>query len=200
MNRPFQKIILSIVLLVAGASALRAESGADPRVAVKLNAPIVIGIVNPAVEVSLGSHLTLNTELFGCFYRDGFAFIKGRAEMALAFVEPRWYFKSSYKGFFAAPNVGYGVWNLSKSAIPFIYGGAKTNYNYQVGSNLMCGVTLGYMFTFSSHWGMELSVGGGYSLSYYEGHTDKDGSMFVGQNCSSEWIPYKGAVSVVYRW
>ncbi len=47
---------------------------------------------------------------------------------------------------------------------------------------------------------MELSIGGGYSIAHYEGHTEKDGSMFVGPNGSSEWLPYKAALSVVYKW
>jgi len=196
------RVICMIIAILSGVSPLHAEGdssdSAVPRLAVKLNAPIVIGIVNPAIEFSLNRNFTINTELFGCFYPNGFAFITDRAELALAFLEARWYPAYSFKGLFLGPNIGYGVWNMSKGAVPVFSGHYQTKY--QVGSNFMCGITLGYMFRFSEHWGMELSAGGGYSLAHYEGHTDKDGSMFVGYNGSSEWLPYKAALSVVYKW
>jgi len=196
------RILCILLFLLYGVTGLNARNDSSevtvPRIAVKLNAPIVVGIVNPAIEFSLNQHFTINTEIFGCFYPQGFAFINKRAEMALAFVEARWYPAYSFKGFFVGPNLGYGVWQLSKSLIPEFEKEYKDRY--QVGSNFMCGITLGYMFRFSEHWGMELSVGGGYSIAHYEGHVNLDGSMFVGYNGSSEWIPYKAALSVVYKW
>jgi len=196
------RILCILLFLLSGMTGLNARNDSFqvtvPRMAVKLNAPIVIGIVNPAIEFSLNRHFTIDTELFGCFYPKGFAFIDGRAEMALAFLEARWYPAYSFKGFFLGPNLGYGVWQFSKGIIPMY--SEKSKESYQVGSNFMCGITVGYMFRFSEHWGMELSIGGGYSIAHYEGHTEKDGSMFVGYNGSSEWLPYKAALSVVYKW
>lgn len=196
------RIICILMAALTGVTELHARKDslemAVPRIAVKLSAPVVIGIVNPAVEFSLNRNFTLNTEILGCFYPDGFAFIKGRAQLALAFLEARWYPTLSYKGFFLGPNVGFGVWDMSKSIHPQFWN--TGNDIYRVGSNFMCGITLGYMFSFSRHWGMEISVGGGYSISHYEGHTEKDGSMCVGYNGSSEWLPYKAALSAVYRW
>jgi len=174
------------------------DTTAVPRIGVKLNSAVLVGIVNPAVEFSVHRNVTINTEVFGCFYPKGFAFINGRAIVAMAFLEGRWYPKSAFKGFFVGPNVGFGVWNLTKGIHPEFWG--EKAGSYQVGRNLMCGVSLGYLFSFSSHWGIELSLGGGYSISRYEGHVDLDGSMHISDNYSAEWLPYKAAVSVIYKW
>jgi len=64
----------------------------------------------------------------------------------------------------------------------------------------MVGITLGYVFSIKEHWGIELSIGGGRSWARYEGHVRQDGSMYIGDNGSAEWLPYKGACSVIYKW
>jgi len=64
----------------------------------------------------------------------------------------------------------------------------------------MCGLTAGYMFSFSRHWGMELSIGAGYQNAKYIGYHKETDLPYVHYNTSAEWLPYKGAVSVVYKW
>lgn len=175
--------------------------GGDPvRFSVKLNTPIVIGIVNPAVEFRVLKHFTVNFEALGCFYRDGFADIfDGPALVAMAFGEFRYFPKEAFRGFYVAPNIGYGIWKLRKGITPQYWGSYPDKY--QVGSNFMAGLTIGYHFTLTKHWGLELSWGGGYSIAHYEGHMSSDGSMYVGWNGSHEWmLAYKGAFNVVYKW
>lgn len=156
--------------------------GGDPvKVAVKLNTPIVIGIVNPAVEFRIHKHFSMSGEAFGCFYRDGFAnIINGPATIAMAFLEARYFPIEAFHGFYVGPNIGYGIWKLRKGIDPQYWG--QHAGQYQVGKNFMVGLTIGYHFTLTKHWGLELSWGGGYSIAHYEGHYSTDGSMYVGWN------------------
>ena len=124
--------------------------------------------------------------------------IDGPVVMAMTFAESRYYPVESFRGFFVGPNVGFSSYTLSKGIHP-MYWGSYSN-EYQVGCNFMVGLTLGYAFTLTRHWGIELSVGGGFQTSVYEGHYMSDGSMYIGWNGSSEWIPYKAAVNIVYKW
>lgn len=94
--------------------------------------------------------------------------------------------------------MGFSVFNLTKGIHPAYWG--QYSGQYQVGTNFMAGVTLGYAFTLTKHWGIEISLGGGYQIGFYEGHYSSDGSMYVGWNSSGEWLPYKAAVNIIYKW
>lgn len=173
--------------------------GGNPiKLAVKLNAAVVLGIVNPSVEFRIHKNITVGLEALGVFYPKGFAKIEGPIVMALTFLEGRYYPVHSFRGFFTGANMGFGVWDLSKGIHPQ-YWGSYSNA-YQVGTNFMAGITLGYAFTLAKNWGIELSMGYGCQVGYYEGHYKSDGSMYIGWNGSTEWLPYKAAVNIVYKW
>lgn len=174
--------------------------GGEPvKTAVKLSAAAVVGIVNPSVEFRAHRNITVGLEGIGIFYPKGFGkLIDGPVVMAMTFLEGRYYPIESFRGFFVGPNLGFSAWTLSKGIHP-MYWGSYAN-KYQVGYNIMAGVTVGYAFTLTKHWGIELSVGGGYQAGFYEGHCKSDGSMYIGWNGSSEWLPYKAAVNIVYKW
>lgn len=174
--------------------------GGEPvRTAVKLSAAAVVGIVNPSVEFRAHKNVTVALEGLGIFYPKGFAgIIQGPAVMAMTFVESRYYPIESFRGFFVGPNLGFSAWTLSKGIHP-LYWGTYVD-KYQTGYNFMAGITLGYAFTLTKHWGIEISVGGGFQAGFYEGHCSSDGSMYIGWNGSSEWLPYKAALNIVYKW
>lgn len=173
--------------------------GGDPiRSAVKLNAAVVLGIVNPAVEFRVHKNITVGLEALGVFYPKGFAKIEGPVVMALTFLEGRYYPVHSFRGFFAGADIGFGVWDLSKGVHPQYWGDYADDY--QVGTNFMAGIALGYAFTLAKNWGIELSMGYGCQVGYYEGHYKSDGSMYIGWNGSTEWLPYKAAVNIIYKW
>lgn len=174
--------------------------GGEPvHTAVKLSAAVALGVVNPAVEFRVHKYLTVSLEAFGCFWPTGFPILNVPVTLGMAFLEGRYYPIEAFRGFFVGPNVGYGVFRMSKSIVP----GYEGQYvgKYQVGSNFMAGFTIGYQFTVAKHWGIEISAGRGYQTTDYEGHEASDGSMYIGWNASSEVVLlYKAAVSVVYKW
>lgn len=192
----------SFSCMASGKDSLKMERlyGGEPvKTAVKLSAAAVLGIVNPSVEFRAHKNITVALEGLGVFYHNGFAgIINGPAVLAMTFVEGRYYPVQSFRGFFVGPNVGFSVFNLTKGIHPAFWG--QYSGQYQVGTNFMAGVTLGYAFTLTKHWGIEISLGGGYQMGFYEGHYSSDGSMYVGWNSSGEWLPYKAAVNIIYKW
>lgn len=210
---PYYKLrTLSVVLLTALVSVqfsyaapkdsvrLNRLFGGEPvRTAVKLNAAVVAGIVNPSVEFRVHNNITVALEGLGVFYPKGIGnIIQGPVVIAMTFLEGRYYPVQSLRGFFVGPNIGFSVWDLTKGVHPMYWGSYADQY--QVGTNFMAGITIGYAFTLTKHWGIELSVGGGCQVGFYEGHYLKDGSMYIGWNGSTEWLPYKAAVNIVYKW
>lgn len=193
------KRTLIIVLLLSLTISGFAQEVKEPKMAVKLNAAVLAGVINPSFELSVHKHFSVQIEGWGIFYPYGIPFTNLPLVMSNCFAEAHWYPKETFKGFYVGPNVGWGVWKMSKGLVP-AYWGSYPN-SYQVGTNIMMGATLGYQFCFGKHWGLDISWGLGYSISAYEGHNSTDGSMYVGWNHSGEWLPaYKAAVNVVYKW
>lgn len=193
-----RKIISAILVILIGSSVCHASAD-SVRTAVKLNAAVVVGVVNPAFELKVHNNFTVGLEGLGIFYPKGFAgIVDGPLVVAMTFLESRYYPKESFKGFFVGPNIGFSVWDLSKGVHP-AYWGSYSNA-YQVGTNMMIGATIGYAFSLTKHWSIEISAGGGCQVGFYEGHYKSDGSMYIGWNGSTEWLPYKAALNIVYRW
>lgn len=193
---------VNICVVSAGAKAekkILTEDEELPRTAVKFSAGIVLGVINPAVEIHLFNRVNLQMDVLGCFQAKGFLNTDDPLTLGMSFLEGRYYFREAYRGFFVGPSAGFGVWRLSKCVFPLY----KHDYNeqYQVGSNIMLGMTLGYNFPINRHWSIDGAVSGGWSGTRYEGHNRSDGSLYVSWNGSGEWLPvYKGALSIVYRW
>ena len=182
--------------------SLRTERlfGGEPvKTAVKLSAAAVVGIVNPSVEFRAHKNITVALEGLGIFYPTGFGkMIDGPLIAAMTFVEGRYYPVQSFRGFFVGPNIGFSSYSLNKGIHPSFWGAQA--HKYQVGCSFMVGLTAGYAFTLTKHGGIEISAGYGFQTSVYEGHYQSDGSKYIGWNGSSEWLPYKAAVNIVYKW
>ena len=77
----------------------------------------------------------------------------------------------------------------------------KEPKSIQVGQNVIVGLTVGYHFTFTKHWGLEIVAGYGRQFSTYEAYTPhKDGTVLHRElNGSAEYLPTKAGVLVTYR-
>ncbi len=177
----------------------RLYGGEPVRSAVKLNASALVGIANPSFELRVHKNVSVALEAWGIFFNEGIGdWIQGPFNLGMAFVESRYYPIETFRGFFAGANVGFGFYCMTKGVHPTYWGSYPDSY--QVGHNYMLGFTLGYSFTLTKHWAIELAIGGGYQNSTYEGHNLSDGSMYIGWNESAEWLLYKGALNIVYKW
>lgn len=195
MNK-FRRILLTVLfLLLFFQLKINAQT-----VNVKLNGLGVIGVINPAVEFRVLEKWSVQLEGMGIFYSKNFLGTGYPLSLAATWGEFRYYPKKVFKGFFAAPNAGWGVYRLNKNIYPFMpY--LKDKKSIFVGQNMMCGLTLGWVFSIGERWNIELSLCGGYQISYYESYTpDKNGVISHRTwNASAEWLAYKGGVFVGYK-
>ncbi|HOF93329.1 MAG TPA: DUF3575 domain-containing protein [Bacteroidales bacterium] len=174
------------------------------RVAVKLNGLLLAGVVNPAVEFAVHNNISVQLEGMGVFYHDHVPFLNFPLVLGLSFIEGRFYPKEVYRGFYAGPNLGWGVWKMNKSIAPG-YFGSYNNNSVQYGHNVMLGLNLGYQWVLSKRWSLDLNLGLGWQHSTYEGYKNgvlyTDPSIPEGRpNRSAEWMPaYKGGLFFSYR-
>ena len=174
------------------------------RVAVKLNGLLLAGVVNPAVEFAVHNNISVQLEGMGVFYHDHVPFLNFPLVLGLSFIEGRFYPKEVYRGFYAGPNLGWGVWKMNKSIAPG-YFGSYNNNSVQYGHNVMLGLNLGYQWVLSKRWSLDLNLGLGWQHSTYEGYKNgvlyTDPSIPEGRpNRSAEWMPaYKGGLFLSYR-
>lgn len=196
-------ILLSTLLLMA--LGLRAEqSDSTPRIQVKLNSLIVIGVVNPAVEFSVADDMTVQLETWGCFYPTDFLGTDRPLVVSASFAEFRYYLDKAFNGFYGGAHIGYSAYKLNKD-ISVVGSDEYLHDAYQQGSNFMTGLTIGYQYPLSDHFSLEAFISGGWQVSVYEGYArySSDGvyQQYAGVNKSGEWLPlYKGGISVGYRW
>lgn len=177
--------------------------GGQRNIQVKLSALVAVGIVNPAVEFKVFDKFTVQLEALGVFYSKDFLGTGKPLVLGAGFAEMRYYPKQVFKGFYVGPNIGFGAYKLNKGLV--LRYTDDYNYDcYQVGSNLMTGLTIGYTFNINEHWSIEASWSGGFQHSRYTGFKrdtpDDPYVMYVDVNGSAEWPPfYKGGIFIAYR-
>ena len=215
----FSRIFVFWVAMVMATLSARAGQGVDipmepftPRVNVKISALAAIGIINPAVEFRLDQKWSMQLEGLGVMARHNFLGTGYPLQMGSFFLEGRYYFKKVYHGFFVAPNLGVGAFRLNKNILYKFFGWSpdlnykKNENSVQTGSNLMGGVTLGYVHTFKSnpHWSVEVNWSMGRQWARYDDHLyDANGTPtgYVPMNGSAEYMPfYRGGIYVAYKW
>ena len=166
---------------------------------IKFNmASALLLVPNFGVEIPIRQKSSVQLDVLGSFWDsiDDSAY-----HINQTFLEYRWYQKSKRHGWFLGTHIGYGMFTLRKPNLPGTYGYSKGYY--QSGRNMYYGITLGYKKTLSDHWAIEGFVGGGFSDAFYRGYLKENWQRYDSQtrqfNLSSEWIPYRGGVMLVYR-
>ncbi len=188
----------------------RPSLSADSRTAVKLNAAVAVGIVNPAVELKAMRNATVQLEALGIFANTNFLGTGKPLELGAGFGEFRYYIKRAFDGFYFGPTIGFGVYKLNKSLV-LRYTDQYLDGSYQQGTTILCGLTVGYALNLSRHWSIEASWSGGFQGSMYEGYKPNPNYdeatggdkyvMYVTNNGSAEWPPlFKCGLFISYRW
>lgn len=176
------------------------EEEAKPKINIKLNSVVALGIVNPAVEFRVFNKGSVQLEGWGVYAPRNYLGTGYPCSLALMYGEFRFYPKVVFKGFFCGVHIGGGVYRLNKNILP-IFGYLKEPKSIQVGQNIIVGLTVGYHFTFNKHWGLEIVAGYGRQFSTYEAYTpQKDVTVLHRElNGSAEYLPTKAGVLVTYR-
>ena len=169
----------------------------ENRIALKANSLVLLKIFNPSIEVKLLDKFSFQLEAMGILQGEGFLGSDRPLSLGAGWVELRYYPKRVFKGFFFGGNAGWAAYRMNKGLHPTYTGVYKDKY--QVGQNYMVGASAGFQYFINKHWGLELSAGGGYQSSRYEGF-EKDGTQYVGWNGSGEILIYKVGLHIIFAY
>lgn len=164
-------------------------------VELKVNSLLLIGVINPAIEIQLHNRGSLQLECMGIFYPKGFPFSNGRPLSIVAgWLEYRQYFNDNIKGFFVGANGGVAMYRMCKT-----YDYFKQD-DISVGSAKIFGAVFGYKMAITKRLFIEASWSPGWQESVYEGYKLSTGERKVALNRSGEWLAaYKGGIYLSYR-
>ena len=118
-----------------------------------------------------------------------FAFVVGTAEW-------RYYRRESRDGWYAALNLGAGLFRLQRPDY------ADTTL-YQEGGTVLGGGSVGHVWRLGDGWTLEAYVGGGTTQSLYKGYDMLTHSRYDGAklwNVSGEALPYRSGVMFGMPW
>lgn len=169
----------------------------DVTMAIKLNALLAVGVLNPAFEVKLSKHFSLQFDLNGTYWNKGFLWTNKPIKLFTAFLEARYYPKEVFKGFFVGLNTGFGLYDMSRAIISNFWNESHNGIMHK-GWNYMAGATIGWAFPLKNNWGIEPFIGAGYTYAKYDNFVNN-------QLVSSEKakhlfaFTYKGGLFIYYK-
>lgn len=206
-----KKLLLAILLITVHASLSAQIYG-------KLNGVYTLaGVINPAVEFTLSPHSTFQTEIVFSPWQS--IKDKGVSKPMLFGIfnnEYRYYFKEANHGWYVGAHAGIMTFNMAK---PSFSGGYWFKNTSAKGYGFNFGMVAGYEWTFNKKWILDVYLGLGYILSYYNSYALVDGIVEGGVtynkgdliltphrtpqpnepkpwNGSAEWMPTKAGVSI----
>jgi hypothetical protein len=193
------KFLISLFLMLTISNLFSQNINKDLNVQrtidIKANTLLLIGIINPAIEIQLHKKGSLQLECMGIFYPKGFPFSNGRPLSIVAgWLEYRQYFNDNIKGFFVGANGGVAMYRMCKTYEYYI------NDNLSIGSAKIFGAVFGYKMAINKRLFIEASWSPGWQESVYEGYQLSTGEKKVSLNRSGEWLAaYKGGLYLAYR-
>lgn len=149
---------------------------------------------NIGMEVKLSERFTLEAG----FHYNPFPAGKGK-RWKHWFVQPelRYWMCQPYGGHFWGLNLMYGVYNAGNMKLPFGLFKEIRSSRYE-GNFMGAGISYGYHFILSPHWGVETSIGVGFLHSEYERYRCFHCGESTGKGNRNFIAPTKAAVSLVY--
>ncbi|NLJ82061.1 MAG: DUF3575 domain-containing protein [Bacteroidales bacterium] len=169
----------------------------DITMAVKMNALLITGVLNPAFEIKLSKHFSTQISFMGTHWSKGYMFSKKPLKLMTGFIEARYYPKEVFRGFFVGINTGIGGYEMSRAIIPNFWHEPHNDVLHK-GWNYMAGVSLGWAFPIKKHWSIEPFIGGGYSYSKYDNYVDN--VLRSPERTQSAFVyAYQGGVYICYK-
>jgi Protein of unknown function (DUF3575) len=152
----------------------------------------LVGFPNIGVETNLSKKYTFQIDATASLWK---SVNNAPLQLFMVIPEVRYYPKEATKGFFIGAHIGGASYEFQK------WNYINTDY-YQKGYSVLYGITLGYQFEVSSKLNLEIFAGGGYNQGYYKGYLLSTGERYdvaKDYNKSSELIPYRGGLMLVYK-
>lgn len=188
----FSKVFFSLVLVLS--LCCNAQQN-EKALYVKGNALILpIAVLNAGFEYQLSDKYTLQADGFISPWK---SFAGNHAQIYMAHLEGRYYFKEAFNKWYIGANTGFGLFDITK----WNYSGTN---RFQRGYNIMFGATVGYQFQWKENWNVDIFLGGGTSQGFYHGYENVPPNWIryddaQGWNRSGEIIPYRGGIMIAYK-
>lgn len=157
-------------------------------------AALPFAVVNVGEELQLSPNYTLQAD---AMLSPWWSFHGRPMLFGTAFVEGRYYLRSSFQGLYFGAHLGGGVlratkWNYWNQAV------------YQKGFIYMAGAVVGYQMDLTDRLGLDFFLGGGNLQGQYHSYYLDDGGRYkldkaIGFNKSGEWLPYRGGIMLTYK-
>jgi len=154
-----------------------------------------VGSPNISLEQSLGGRLSLDVSgHYNPFSSEG---SMRRRKHWLVQSELRLWRCQPFSGHFIGLHVLAGEYNIADADLPLgLYKGTKT-WRYE-GFVMGTGISYGYHFILSPHWGIEAVLGAGYVRASYDRYRCAHCGEKLGSGYKNYLGPTKAAISVVY--
>ncbi len=192
MNKRVLLIFMSLIFVTKAAAQ---NFYIEPKVNV---AAAAIALFNPAVEIGFGTRSAVQLEYMGAYAKKNYMGTGGPLILNMAIAEYRAYLLNrEHKGLFLGFDLGLMQYKTQKYIIPFMSGSSSSG-DYDWGFGYVLGLNLGYKFQFKEHWGLEIFAAYGWQHSQHEMHY-ANGNLRYSMNATAEWTPYKGGVTLSYR-
>lgn len=163
------------------------ETIKKPLFALKTNMlELAVGIANIGLEVRLGCNLSIDLPFAYSPYTKSSDY---RIRVMMLRPELRYWFRGAFDGHFVGVHGIGGIYNVS----------VNSDTRYQ--SNRMAygvGLSYGYIFRLSKHWGVELELGAGYVNTSYDCYYNVPNGMMYDSRNKHYWGITRASVSIVY--
>jgi len=204
MEQKNNLFLVKDTILVTSTTNLKSENNDQTikpekklNVCLKMNALLLAGVLNPAVEFKLGKHFSVQLSTIGTYWPKGFLFTDKPLSLIAGFIEGRYYPKEVYKGFYVGLNSGFGLFNMSRAIIPNFWGQPHDGVMHQ-GWNYMGGLSLGWSFPINEHWGFEPFISSGYTYTKFNNYVNNT-LVSINHTQSAFVYTYGGGVYFYYK-
>lgn len=192
----FKILLLLAILMVSNTYAQEEKLFIEAKFNI---ASVIVGIVNPAVEIGFNKYSSITFEYIGSYANSNFMDSGHPLIINMVYLEYRRYILNrGHKGFFIAGGLGTMNYKMNKNVLPFLNNKGGNN-TYDWGHGVVIGATLGYKFLIKDRFGIEVSASGGWQHSQHELYNKHSGDLLVSMNKTGEWTPYKAGVYLSYR-
>jgi hypothetical protein len=185
------RVTISLAILF-----LFVANGRAQQVAVKNNLFYDAAFLTPnaSIEVALGKKHTM--DIMGAL--NPFTY-KDNKKFKLWMVQPEWryWFCSRFNGWFLGLHAHGGQFNVGNYKLPFGVLPTIKNHRYE-GWFAGGGLSIGYQWALSKHWGLETEIGGGYTYFDYKKFNCAHCGTKEKDSAKGFWGPTRAAVSLVY--
>ncbi len=169
-------------------------------VELKLNvASLAVSIVNPSLELPVGSRNSLTWDYVGAYAEESFM----GTDYPFMFSMNTWGYRrysdeqGSRMGFFYGAEFTVNQYRMNKNIVPLVANDHATD-SYDMGHGIIIGFTAGYKYPLTERLNLEASLAAGWQHSRHEGY-NADGVRTFDFNVTAEWLPYRAGLSLCYR-